>query len=92
MNDELRAEGRPHRYAVLEPGSSSGSEMGLIGAFLGRDPDPTAFSGQSFLNFLRDDFVIEVQGTDKPDREMEAPGPGTASPSFSFSDTFPKMC
>lgn len=43
MNDELRAEGRRYRRAILEPGSSNGSEADLIKAYLGRDPDPNAY-------------------------------------------------
>jgi len=43
IDEELRAEGRRFRHAVLEPGSSTGSEAEMIKAYLGRDPDPKAF-------------------------------------------------
>ncbi|KAI1868997.1 hypothetical protein JX265_006976 [Neoarthrinium moseri] len=40
INASLRAEGRRYRHAILEPGSSTGSELELIKKYLGRDPDP----------------------------------------------------
>lgn len=43
VNDELRSEGLRYRRAMLEPGSSTGSEAQLIRDYLGRDPDPSAF-------------------------------------------------
>lgn len=43
INAELRAEGRRYRRAILEPGSSNGSEVELIRGYLGRDPDPNAY-------------------------------------------------
>ncbi|KAI0123273.1 hypothetical protein BJ170DRAFT_599240 [Xylariales sp. AK1849] len=43
INERLRAEGRRYRYAILEPGSSTGHELGLIKSYLGRDPNPKSF-------------------------------------------------
>lgn len=44
INEGLRAEGRRYRRAILEPGSTTGDELGLLRAYLGRDPDPNAFA------------------------------------------------
>lgn len=44
INEELRAEGRHYRRAFLEPGSTTGDELGLLRKYLGRDPDPNAFA------------------------------------------------
>jgi Zn-dependent oligopeptidase len=43
VNNDTRAEGRRYRYAVLEPGSSHGSELSLVRTFLGRNPNSKAF-------------------------------------------------
>lgn len=44
INENLRAEGRRYRRAILEPGSTTGDELGLLRKYLGRDPDPNAFA------------------------------------------------
>lgn len=44
INGNLRAEGRRYRRAILEPGSTTGDELGLLRKYLGRDPDPNAFA------------------------------------------------
>ncbi|KAL1858057.1 hypothetical protein Daus18300_010169 [Diaporthe australafricana] len=44
INENLRAEGRRYRRAVLQPGSTTGDELGLLRKYLGRDPDPNAFA------------------------------------------------
>lgn len=44
INEDLRAEGRRYRRAILEPGSTTGDELGLLRKYLGRDPDPNAFA------------------------------------------------
>lgn len=44
INENLRAEGKVYRRAILEPGSTTGDELGLLKEYLGRDPDPNAFA------------------------------------------------
>lgn len=44
INEDLRAEGRRYRRAILEPGSTTGDELGLLRKYLGRDPNPNAFA------------------------------------------------
>lgn len=44
INDNLRAEGRRYRRAILKPGSTTGDELGLLMKYLGRNPDPNAFA------------------------------------------------
>lgn len=44
INEDLRAEGRRYRRAILQPGSTTGDELGLLRKYLGRDPDPNAFA------------------------------------------------
>lgn len=43
INEKVREEGRRYRRAILEPGSTTGDQLGLLRKYLGRDPDPTAF-------------------------------------------------
>ena len=44
INENLREESRRYRRAILEPGSTTGDELGLLRGYLGRDPDPDAFA------------------------------------------------
>ncbi|KAI3394834.1 hypothetical protein diail_2171 [Diaporthe ilicicola] len=44
INEDLRAEGRRYRRALLQPGSTTGDELGLLRKYLGRDPDPNALA------------------------------------------------
>lgn len=44
INENLRTEGRRYRRAVLQPGSTTGDELGLLRKYLGRNPDPNAFA------------------------------------------------
>lgn len=43
INEKVREEGRRYRRAILEPGSTTGDELGLLKKYLGRGPDPTVF-------------------------------------------------
>jgi hypothetical protein len=41
INKDIQEEGKRYRRAILEPGSTTGDELGLLRRYLGRDPDPT---------------------------------------------------